>query len=50
MSVDDMFDEPTSNLKWNYMNVASLTIEVVPVSKKAELLFLRVEDGCVLCR
>ena len=37
------------------MNVSSLIIEVVLVSKKAELLFLRVdhggvEDGYMLCR
>ena len=54
MSVDDMFDEPTSTLKWHHMSVASLIIEVVPVSKKVVLPFLRVdhgtvEDGYMLC-
>ena len=53
MSVDDMFDEPTS--KWHHMSVASLIFEVESVTKKAELLFLRVdhgtvEDGYMLCQ
>ena len=54
MSVDDMFDEPTSTLKGHHMSVASLIFEVESVTKKAELLFLRVdhgtvEDGYMLC-
>ena len=47
MSVDDMFDEPTSTLKWHHMSVASLIFEVESVTKKAELLFLRVDHGTV---
>ena len=47
MSVDDMFEEPTSTIKWHHMSVASLIIEVAPVSKNAELLFLRVDHGRV---
>ena len=54
MFVDDMFDEPTSTLKWHHIGVASLIFEVESVTKKAELLFLRVdhgtvEDGYMLC-
>ena len=54
MSVDDMFDEPTSTLKGHHMSVASLIFEVESVTKKASLLFLKgdhgtVEDGYMLC-
>ena len=47
MFVDDMFDEPTSTLKWHHIGVASLIFEVESVTKKAELLFLRVDHGTV---
>jgi hypothetical protein len=46
MSVDDMFNEPTYTLNWDYMSMASLIIEG-QFQKKLNYSFLRVDHGRV---